>query len=227
MLERLQARQGDLVADEDRRVQLLSDGRRSSAADNGDERPRPRGAPRDPRVRRGSARARRSTPGRHASSSGTRARSPRGGVLDARAIHRSRPLAVGPRAAADGRDPGGAAAVMRATSCPHRGQGARVHIVTQAPNVMWGTDGSAHVGPAHSVAWPWDGLKVGARREPIAPAWRPRRRQGLALRMDHGASTCPTTFSTRSGIGAWPRRVGNRTNRRCLKEQAIHGRAPQ
>ena len=115
------------------------------------------------------------TPGRHASSSGTRARSPRGGVrtptvsdatlLEAiqadldrspfpgeghRKVHARLRILDGIRVARTR-----VLRVMRAHKLlsPHRGRqgAARVHagtIVTQAPNVMWGTDGVRvfHVG---------------------------------------------------------------------------------
>ena len=187
-------------------------------------------------VRRGSARARRSTPGRHASSSGTRARSPHGGS-DAHGVGRdaaggdsgrSRPLAVpgrgpseGPRAAADrGRDPGradagaaGAAGAQAALPAPRPQGTARVHagtIVTQAPNVMWGTDGvrvftlddglglDLHsgralergvCGMARVQGWePGCGARAdrpGLRR--IYGALDADSARGLALRMDHGS----------------------------------------
>ncbi len=113
---------------------------------------------------------------------------------------------------------------------PHRGrQGtARVHagtIVTQAPNVMWGTDGVRVFTLDDGWGWiftavehwnaecvGWHVCKVGSRFAALEPIAQGLRRiygaldadsaRGLALRMDHAASTCPTTFSTRSGIGA-------------------------
>ena len=98
---------------------------------------------------------------------------------------------------------------------PHRGRqgAARVHagtIVTQAPNVMWGTDGVRVFTLDDGWGWIHSGRALergvcgmarvqgwepvcGARADrPGAPAhlWRPRRRPalgGLALRMDHGS----------------------------------------
>ena len=141
---------------------------------------------------------------------------------------RSRPLAVpgrgpsdGPRAAADlGRDPGRAdagARVLRAHKLlsPHRGRqgAARVHagtIVTQAPNVMWGTDGGRVFTLDDGWGWiftavehwnaecvGWHVCKVGSRFAALEPIAQGLRRiygaldadsaRGLALRMDHGS----------------------------------------
>ena len=116
--------------------------------------------------------------------------------------------------------------VMRAHKLlsPHRGrQGtARVHagtIVTQAPNVMWGTDGVRVFTLDDGWGWiftavehwnaecvGWHVCKVGSRFAALEPIAQGLRRygaldadsaRGLALRMDHGSQTCPTTFSTR------------------------------
>ena len=141
---------------------------------------------------------------------------------------RSRPLAVpgrgpseGPRAAADlGRDPGradaGAAGDAGAQAAlPHRGRqgAARVHagtIVTQAPNVMWGTDGVRVFTLDDGWGWiftavehwnaecgGWHVCKVGSRFAALEPIAQGLRRiygaldadsaRGLALRMDHGS----------------------------------------
>ena len=123
--------------------------------------------------------------------------------------------------------------VMRAHKLlsPHRGRqgAARVHdgtIVTQAPNVMWGTDGVRVFTLDDGWGWiftavehwnaecvGWHVCKVGSRFAALEPIAQGLRRiygaldadsaRGLALRMDTAASTCPTTFSTRSGIGAF------------------------
>ena len=158
---------------------------------------------------------------------------------------RSRPLAVpgrgpseGPRAAADlGRDPGradaGAAGAAGAQAAlPHRGrQGtARVHagtIVTQAPNVMWGTDGvrvfTLTTGGAGSSqrsstgtrsVWGWHVCKVGSRfaaLEPIAQGLRriygastPTALEGWRCGWTTAASTCPTTSQPDPVLGHAP-----------------------
>ena len=124
--------------------------------------------------------------------------------------------------------------VMRAHKLlsPHRGrQGtARVHagtIVTQAPNVMWGTDGVRVFTLDDGWGWiftavehwnaecvGWHVCKVGSRfaaLEPIAQGLRgasmapstPTALEGWRCGWTTAASTCPTTFSTRSGIGAF------------------------
>ena len=220
-------------------------------------------------VRRGSARARRSTPGRHASSSGTRATSPHGGVRRPRCRTRrcwsiqistarrsGRGPSEGPRAAADGRDPGARTRVLRCgrTSClpaprPRAPRGCMPGRSTQAPNVMWGTDGSGlHVGRRVGLDLHSDlergvcGMavcKTGLRRSsrcPGAPAHlgaldadSARWRCGWTT----AASTCPTTLNQ---IRYWGMRpsygfveepetngVAERWNR-TLKEQATHGR---
>ena len=116
---------------------------------------------------------------------------------------------------------------------PHRGrQGtARVHagtIVTQAPNVMWGTDGVRVFTLDDGWGWiftavehwnaecvGWHVCKVGSRfaaLEPIAQGLppgasmapsTPTALEGWRCGWTTAASTCPTTFSTRSGIGAF------------------------
>ena len=124
--------------------------------------------------------------------------------------------------------------VMRAHKLlsPHRGrQGtARVHagtIVTQAPNVMWGTDGVRVFTLDDGWGWiftaveHWNAECSGMARvqgwEPVcgARADRPGAPRGASMAPSTptalegwrcgwttAASTCPTTFSTRSGIGA-------------------------
>ena len=117
--------------------------------------------------------------------------------------------------------------VMRAHKLlsPHRGrQGtARVHagtIVTQAPNVMWGTDGVRVFTLDDGWGWiftavehwnaecvGWHVCKVGSRfaaLEPIAQGSgasmapsTPTALEGWRCGWTTAASTCPTTFSTR------------------------------
>ena len=123
--------------------------------------------------------------------------------------------------------------VMRAHKLlsPHRGRqgAARVHagtIVTQAPNVMWGTDGVRVFTLDDGWGWiftavehwnaecvGWHVCKVGSRfaaLEPIAQGLgasmapsTPTALEGWRCGWTTAASTCPTTFSTRSGIGAF------------------------
>ena len=148
---------------------------------------------------------------------------------------RSRPLAVpgrgpseGPRAAADlGRDPVARTRVLRVMRAhkllsPHRGRqgAARVQagtIVTQAPNVMWGTDGVRVFTLDDGWGWiftavehwtaecvGWHVCKVGSRlrrssRSPRAPAASmapstPTALEGWRCGWTTAASTCPTTF---------------------------------
>ena len=153
--------------------------------------------------------------------------------------------------------------VMRAHKLlsPHRGRqgAARVHagtIVTQAPNVMWGTAGVRVFTLDDGWGWiftavdtgtrsVWDGTcaRVGAGlRRSLSRSPRGSRRiygaldadsaRGLARGWTTAASTCPTTFSTRSGIGAFgpatefveePERRGGAVESH-VQEQAIHGR---
>ena len=136
---------------------------------------------------------------------------------------------------------------------PHRGRqgAARVHagtIVTQAPERDVG-----HRRLLHDDGWGWiftavehwnaecvgwHVCKVGSRFAALEPIAQGLRRiygaldadsaRGLALRMDHGR-TCPTTFSTRSGIGAFgPATALSRRKRTAWQrwnvKEAIHGR---
>ena len=105
---------------------------------------------------------------------------------------------------------------------PHRGRqgAARVHagtIVTQAPNVMWGTDGGRVFTLDDGWGWiftaveHWNAECVGLRRSSRSPRdsgasmapSTPTALAGWRCGWTTAASTCPTTFSTRSGIGAF------------------------
>ena len=127
----------------------------------------------------------------------------------------------GPRAAADlGRDPGradagaagdaGAQAALPAPRPPGHRAGACRTIVTQAPNVMWGTDGVRVFTLDDGWGWiftavehwnaecvGWHVCKGGSRFAALEPIAQGLRRiygaldadsaRGLALRMDHGS----------------------------------------
>ena len=115
---------------------------------------------------------------------------------------------------------------------PHRGvrAPAKTHdgrVITQAPNVMWGTDGVRVFTLDNGWGWifaavehwnaecvGWHVCKVGSRFAALDPIAQGLERlygsldadvaRGLALRMDHGSQYLSDTSSSKSGIGDPP-----------------------
>ena len=128
--------------------------------------------------------------------------------------------------------------VMRAHGLlsPHRGRqgAAKTHdgrVITQAPNVMWGTDGVRVF--TLDDGWGWIYRQTGTRsawggtcgRKPLRGKPRARTALWLAgrqLRMDPGVSTCQTTSSSRSGIGgSTPASALSRNHERGAVERTL------